>query len=521
MNASYRNAQCNLRTKPLAASVVLAFGFGVMTLGEVSASTLTTVHRTLAAAASGSLAAAQVVATCADSGAGSLREALASAQSGDTVDLRSLACDRISLAGGELTVAANDLTLQGPGATKLTIPSVHHTGVGTLRVESLRIADGVRCIVSKGTVSLVESIVTACSAGGVRSDTGLIMRNSTVSNNGYTGVGVYAGDTTITGSTISGNIGGYCGALFTSGEGTVRIENTTISGNTGAWSACIHASSVSIANSTIAFTSSIPNIMTGETSVGLAINSPQLKLESTILAKNPTGDLNVSASTAISGHNNLIMLGATAFETGAEVLLPADTLKADPLLQPLGDNGGPTLTHALAAGSPAIDTGANASHLEYDQRGAPRVAGAATDIGALEVQPGTAAVPFIGPGFTGNWFDAGQSGHGFALEVLPGNVMLLQWFVFAPQGGQAWIVGTGPIIGNQALIQGYQKIGSGGLFPPAFDAELLQNQYWGAITVTFADCNSGTASWAPVVSGYTAGSIPLQRLTLPAGLTCP
>jgi hypothetical protein len=215
---------------------------------------------------------------------------------------------------------------------------------------------------------------------------------------------------------------------------------------------------------------------------------------------------------AITGHNNLIMLAGG---------VPADTRHDDPLLLPLADNGGPTLTHALAAGSPAIDAGANADNLDYDQRGAPRVVGAAADIGALEVQPGTAAVPFIGPGFTGNWYDAGQSGHGFAFEVLPGNVMLLEWFVFAPQGGQAWIVGTGPIIGNQALIQAYQKVGSGGLFPPAFDAAQLQNQYWGTITVTFADCNSGTATWAPVVSGYTAGSIPLQRLTLPAGLACP
>lgn len=99
--------------------------------------------------------------------------------------------------------------------------------------------------------------------------------------------------------------------------------------------------------------------------------------------------------------------------------------------------------------------------------------------------------------------------------------MLADWFVFAPQGGPTWIVGTGSITGNTAVIQNYQKVGSGGLFPPAFDSAQLHDQFWGTITLTFTDCNNGTASWQPVAAGYTAGSMPLQRLTLPAGLACP
>jgi hypothetical protein len=55
-------------------------------------------------------------------------------------------------------------------------------------------------------------------------------------------------------------------------------------------------------------------------------------------------------------------------------------------LQPLADNGGPTHTHALSAGSPAIDAGDNPFGLINDQRGAgfPRTTGAAADIGAFE-----------------------------------------------------------------------------------------------------------------------------------------
>jgi HYR domain len=55
------------------------------------------------------------------------------------------------------------------------------------------------------------------------------------------------------------------------------------------------------------------------------------------------------------------------------------------LLGPLQDNGGPTLTHALLPGSPAIDAGDNTDAPLMDQRGVPRPQGAAVDIGAFEL----------------------------------------------------------------------------------------------------------------------------------------
>ena len=67
--------------------------------------------------------------------------------------------------------------------------------------------------------------------------------------------------------------------------------------------------------------------------------------------------------------------------------LPPDTLIGfDALLGPLAYNGGPTRTHSLLAGSPAIDAGNNVANEENDQRGPgfPRVIGARADIGALE-----------------------------------------------------------------------------------------------------------------------------------------
>ena len=60
----------------------------------------------------------------------------------------------------------------------------------------------------------------------------------------------------------------------------------------------------------------------------------------------------------------------------------------DPLLGPLGDNGGPTPTMGLLPGSPALDAGFLVDATATDQRGQLRPAGVAVDIGAFEYQPG-------------------------------------------------------------------------------------------------------------------------------------
>jgi hypothetical protein len=57
---------------------------------------------------------------------------------------------------------------------------------------------------------------------------------------------------------------------------------------------------------------------------------------------------------------------------------------SDPKLGPLANNGGPTLTMALLPGSPAIDAGNTSLAPATDQRGFPRPAGPAADIGAFE-----------------------------------------------------------------------------------------------------------------------------------------
>ncbi|MBS0556914.1 MAG: right-handed parallel beta-helix repeat-containing protein [Proteobacteria bacterium] len=470
------------------------------------------------------------VTNCNDAGSGSLRSAIASAQSGDTIDLSSLTCNRIDLASGQLTILANDLQLQGPSSSKLTIagtnaaPVLSHAGVGTLQIDALRIADGGRCIETNGTLSFTNSVVTGCFQSGIKAEAGLTMRNSTVSNNSYTGVLVFGGDTTISGSTISANLGGYCGGLYAgSHAGTVRIENTTISGNKAAWAGCIAAANLTIANSTIAFNPMDCGQGNGCPAETLVINSPKVTLESTIFANNSSvSDLVVSTGTVIDGHNNLVTNGAQFFESGEAAPLPADTLTADPKLQPLADNGGPTFTHALGAGSPAIDAGSNSAGLMTDQRGYPRQQGARPDIGAFEVQSSsTQASGMIGPAYTGSWYDPAQSGHGLAVEVLNGNQFLAYWFTFSPDGTrQAWFLGVGTYIGNTATVTTVDQP-AGGRWIPNFDPNKVVHQPWGKMTFTFTDCNHGRVDFNSAIAGYGSGHMDLTRLTQPAGLSCP
>ncbi|MGA2240993.1 MAG: choice-of-anchor Q domain-containing protein [Verrucomicrobiota bacterium] len=98
-------------------------------------------------------------------------------------------------------------------------------------------------------------------------------------------------------------------------------------------------------------------------------------LVNTILAGNSPG--NCSGTIKDAGHN-LSSDGTCAFTNVGSLN------NTNPLLGPLADNGGPTLTMALLPGSPAINAGDTAAAPPTDQRGFPRPSGLAADIGAYE-----------------------------------------------------------------------------------------------------------------------------------------
>src|SRR5207248_10633295 len=95
--------------------------------------------------------------------------------------------------------------------------------------------------------------------------------------------------------------------------------------------------------------------------------------------------------TVISLGYNLSSDDGGGFLTG-----PGDQINTDPLLGPLQDNGGPTFTHALLLGSPAIDMGdPNFTPPPFfDQRGSgfSRAVNGRIDIGSFEVQTQTGAI---------------------------------------------------------------------------------------------------------------------------------
>lgn len=129
----------------------------------------------------------------------------------------------------------------------------------------------------------------------------------------------------------------------------------------------------------------------------------------------------------------------------------------------------------------------------------------------------------ITSGFTGAWVDTGATGQlGMGLEVLADGSLVALVYTFAPAGGQAWIGGVGPIVdGDHATITMTTIDGPGGRFVPDFDPAQVQNTPWGTLTLRFGDCNHGTLEWDSSVPGYGSGSMTIERLTLPAGLTCP
>jgi hypothetical protein len=218
------------------------------------------------------------------------------------------------------------------------------------------------------------------------------------------GIVVVAGSTlSLSNSAVVNNTAFAGGRIYLDSRVSATIINSTISGNSASAGGGIvlDKSSLTILNSTVAHN-------TATTKGGGIDVSPDfaasLTLESTIVADN----------TAPEGAD-LFRFGGTVNATRSLIENPQagaingtntdNIIGQDPMLGPLQDNGGPTPTHALLAGSPAIDHGSNPAFLPTDQRGPgfARVQGAAPDIGAFEADPATpvataVASPAASPG---------------------------------------------------------------------------------------------------------------------------
>ncbi len=244
---------------------------------------------------------------------------------------------------------------------------------------------------SGGSISATDSTFkgnySADGGGAIRASSSTVrLTNSEVSNNrsGDEGGGIRTttGDVVLSNSTLSGNrAAGISGGIFTS-MGTVVLRHTTVAGN------------VSVE----------PR---GVIHIFNPLNSSGLHLHSSVVAGNLdedglphdlVQDLASNVASKLTANNSLIG-SAEITITGTSNQIGTVENPLDPLLGPLSDNGGPTHTHALLPGSPALDAGDPSIVFdpgEFDQRGTPfsRVATGVLlgipqqriDIGAYEAQ---------------------------------------------------------------------------------------------------------------------------------------
>jgi len=274
--------------------------------------------------------------------------------------------------------------------------------------------------------------------GAIRSFTtgSLTIDQSTISGNSTTGDdadggGIYSlGAVTLNSSTVSGNsVSGFAadgGGIFTY-FGTVTLNNSIVSGNSslgggGADGGGINTRSGAITLNSSTVTGNLANSRGGGIFVFDSATNPALTIDNSIVAGNTDNgtavDLRPDPESIVTINYSLIGIADGLVITGnVGNLTGTAAIPLDPLLGPLQDNGGPTETHALLAGSPAIDTGdpGFSSPPEFDQRGAPfaRVVGGRIDIGAVEVQPIIPSADFDSSGFvTGLDFLAWQRGFG-------------------------------------------------------------------------------------------------------------
>ena len=374
-----------------------------------------------------------------DSGAGSLRQAIADASAGDTINFG--VTGTITLTTGNIAIGKN-LTITGPGAGNLTIDGnandrIFTIGSGyTVSISDLTITNGSTTtygggIENSATLNLTDCVVTSCSANGGGNGFGGALDNfqgtvtitrctfsgNTASDEGG-GICNFDGTMTIKDSTIKANTsskngGGItqmtggsltlvrctvCGNNATavgnnSGGGgilckigSMTLTNCTISGNNATNGGAIldgtsSSSTISMVNCTIV------NNTASTGGGGIELNQSTADIKNTILAANtaPTGaNFHDSGSGGLTSGGYNLCDGALASFSGT-----GDQTGATLDIAALADNGGQTQTHELLSGSDAVNAipeGGNAYNgvPATDQRGASRPQGTNADIGAFE-----------------------------------------------------------------------------------------------------------------------------------------
>jgi CSLREA domain-containing protein len=328
----------------------------------------------------------------------SLREAIAAAATGDLVQFATPPFNSpqtITLTLGALTINRS-ITILGSGAHLLTIGAGSGNTPPTGRVFLISAAGST---VKLSGMSVFGGFLPANSferGGGILNESGTVYLTNLhiYTNAASVGGGIYnSGTMHVLDSTIAGNQaleqtegGGGIG-----NGGTLTLTNTTVSGNGGELGRDIlNSGTITLTNSTIGS--------------GASDNRPVIfnKQNTTMIIRNTivAGGVTSSSNTVVTSQGNNLIQSASGTPMG---WIASDLLNVNPQLSPLANNGGQTPTHALMAGSPAINGGNNAlainpasnQPLQLDQRLYNRIAGGTVDIGAFEANSSPAGAVTI------------------------------------------------------------------------------------------------------------------------------
>lgn len=324
-----------------------------------------------------------------------------------------ITCDVVDVGAGTFTetvTISRSVTIQGQGTAQTAVDG--NAGASVFTIQPGVTVNLTGLTVQNGRVKGV--------GGGIRNYGRLTLSHANLSNNSALAVPTFAtglgggiynnGILTVTHSTVSGNSANYGGAIYNY-DGSVQVTASTLSGNSaisGGGGIDTFDGRLLVNNSTLSGNSAgsgggisnrfsaliLTNATLSDNSAGrggglfnhteLFIGS--LGIANSIIANSPSGGDCFVSSVGIfkSGGSNIDSDDSCNFNA------TGDQPNTDPLLGPLQDNGGPTWTHALLPGSPAIDAANNAACPATDQRGEPRPQdgdgdGTATcDIGAYE-----------------------------------------------------------------------------------------------------------------------------------------
>ncbi len=360
-----------------------------------------------------------VVTNLNDSGAGSLRDAIVSSTAdGGTVTFQAGLTGTITLTSGAIAIAKN-LTINGPGASSLAVDGnangavfIVNSGetdtISGLTIQNGNVVGDGGGIFNNGTLTLQSDTITKNTAagdgGGIANAGTLTVTNTSIDSNTASGsgggIGIDAGTVVITGSTISNSKASVSGGIAVN-NAALTLINSTVSGNqatsttnatagglaeytfSNLGNASVTLTQDTFANNTAAGAGNAKDVGVFQSGTGVA----SATLGNTILGSTATTNPNAvtaGGGTITSNGNNLSFDG-----TGAAT---ATDLKGDPLLGPLQNNGGPTLTMLPASNSPVINAGNNAlavdqngNGLTTDQTGGTRIINTTVDIGADEL----------------------------------------------------------------------------------------------------------------------------------------